>query len=367
MAGIKKKGLDLAVVSSTEPAAAAGVFTTSSTAAAPVRLSTQRLADGNARAVVVNSGCANACTGPQGDADALAMADALEEELGLETGEALVCSTGLIGSHLPMKAVLEAIPRAVAALGEDAGDASLAILTTDTKPKSAVADGPGWRIGGMAKGAGMIAPNMATMLAIVTTDAVVDPRTLAEILSSVVAETFNRISVDGDTSTNDSVILFANGASGAKADPEEFQTSLKEVCASLAEQIVADAEGKTRLVRISVTGADSQQDADSAARAVGESLLVKTAAWGGDPNWGRVAAALGKASTFSVDSLTIEIAGVPLFVKGKPQGSLEDARAGMKGTEIEILCALGDGAYSSHFLTCDLSPEYVTFNGSYES
>ena len=370
-AGIKPAGgLDLALVVSDDPASAAGVFTTNRVAAAPVIVSMARVAGGVARGVVINSGCANAATGEQGLKDADAMADAAARAAGVPAGEMLVCSTGHIGSNLRMDAVRSGVVAAAAALGLDDEVAARAIMTTDTRPKrAAVAHGAGWRLGGMAKGAGMIAPNMATMLAVVTTDALVAPYDLRRALVGAVEPTFNRITVDGDQSTNDTVLAFANGRSGVAPGEQDLGAAMHAVCRSLAEQIVGDGEGATKLVRVRVRGAASEAEAHAAARTVAGSLLVKTALWGGDANWGRIAAALGRAGVDGdFEGLTIALGGVVVLNRGIPAGreAAGQARRGLTERDVTVECDLGVGSGSAEILTTDLSPEYVHLNAEYE-
>lgn len=370
-AGLKRSGApDLALVVSVTDASVAGVFTRNSFAAAPVQVSKERAAAGIARGVVVNSGCANACTGQQGLADARAMAEAAADAVGVPAQQMLVCSTGLIGSYLPMDRLAAGIGSAAARLGGDDEAAARAIMTTDTVPKlAAVAHPDGWRVGGIAKGAGMIAPNMATMLAFVTTDAAVEPAVLQAALGRVASRTFNTITVDGDTSTNDTVLAFANGSSGTSADPADLEAALLAVCDSLSRQMVADGEGVTKFVTVTVTGADGEQDAVRAARFIAESTLVKTALFGEDANWGRVAAAVGNSgASVRFDALTISMAGVRVLTDGVGEGSaaIEQARTAMGSNQISIECDLGVGAGRAVVLTSDLSPEYVQLNAEYE-
>lgn len=371
-AGIKKSGgLDLALLVSDRPAAVAGVFTTNLAAAPPVSFSRDRIKEGSSRGVVINSGCANACTGSRGMTDAAAMANAAAELAGAGSGEMLVCSTGLIGSFLPMENVHKGIEDAAAALAADDDNASRAIMTTDTFPKRACFRNPeGWSIGGMAKGAGMIAPNMATMLAFVTSDANLPAAALSEALAEAVETTFNSISVDGDSSTNDTVLLFANGSSGVEVDPGAFSTALQLVCATLARMIVDDGEGTSRVMRVSVSGAADSAAARLAARAVAESNLVKTAVYGADANWGRVVAALGRSgAAFDPGRLSVSIAGVVLCDRGVGTGqdAVLRARAGMQARQIDLECDLGEGRGSAQMLSTDLTPEYVQLNAAYES
>jgi glutamate N-acetyltransferase/amino-acid N-acetyltransferase len=370
-AGLKPSGnLDLALVVSERPAAAAGVFTTNRAAAAPVAVSRKHLESGVALGVVVNSGGANACTGGQGLADAEEMTRAAAELFGVGAEQFLVCSTGLIGSFLPMPKVVSGIRLAAGSLSPDDADAARAIMTTDTVPKRAAASHPdGWSIGGIAKGAGMIAPNMATMLAVLTTDAVVPSGLLHEALTSAVQGSFNSITVDGDASTNDTVLALANGFSEIEPAAEDFAQVLAAICRSLARQIVGDGEGSTKFVSVCVRGARSAEQAAAAARRVAGSLLVKTALYGEDANWGRIAAALGTAGVdIDFENLSIEICGVTLFSKGVPSSydRIVEVRKAMASREITILCDLAMGDATAEILTTDLSPEYVKINAEYE-
>ncbi len=321
--------------------------------------------------MVVNSGCANACTGRQGIDDAREMAAIAARSLQLDNEDVLVCSTGLIGSFLPMERLQAAIPRAAADLGTDDDPAAAAIMTTDTRPKKAsVVSSAGWSFGGIAKGAGMISPKMATMLAFLTTDARVEPLDLRAALQDAVSQSFNLITVDGDTSTNDTVLAFANGASGVTPGREELAAALRIVCSDLARQIVADGEGATKTVRVVVRGAASKVEAGNAARTVAESLLVKTALFGQDPNWGRVAAALGRSgASADFGRLSISMAGVALMNKGVPPSSATaaEARKAMAARELTVECDLAVGSGEGEILTTDLSPEYVRFNAEYET
>jgi len=373
VAGIKASGNpDLALIVSDNDASVAGTFTTNRAAAAPVLVSKELAASGTARGVVVNSGCANACTGKQGYADAVEMAEQAAGALGAAPGSILVCSTGLIGSFLPMDKVRAGIAAAAADLSGDDEAAMKAIMTTDTKPKrSAVEHADGWRLGGICKGAGMIAPNMATMLAFITTDAVVDSRSLQSALSEIVEVTFNSVTIDGDRSTNDTVLAFANGASGVESSIEDLVTAMHMVGRSLAEQIVADGEGATKFVRVRVRGAVHDEDARAAARSIAESSLVKTALYGNDPNWGRIAAAIGNAAVeFEFEKLTISLNGVDLLSEGTP--AAPETLRRLRGLlvhepEVTIVCDLFLGTGIAEILTTDLSPEYVTLNAHYET
>ncbi|HEX2054075.1 MAG TPA: bifunctional glutamate N-acetyltransferase/amino-acid acetyltransferase ArgJ [Actinomycetota bacterium] len=370
-AGLKRSGApDLALLVSTRPASVAGVFTRNNVAAAPVQVSRKRVSAGSARGVVVNSGCANACTGERGISDAVAMAAAAEDALGLASGEMLVCSTGLIGSYLPVDRVTAGIGKAASNLSGDDEAAARAIMTTDTVPKlAAVASPAGWRVGGIAKGAGMIAPNMGTMLAFVTTDAEVEPAALQASLRRVADRTFNTITVDGDTSTNDTLLAFANGAAGIGADAEELEAALLAVCDSLSRQMVSDGEGVTKFVTVRVTGATREEDAVRAARHIAESTLVKTALFGEDANWGRVASAVGNSGAAArFDGLTISMAGIRVLTEGEPAGmdAIQAARAALAAKQVTIDCDLGVGDAQAQILTTDLTTDYVRLNAEYE-
>jgi glutamate N-acetyltransferase/amino-acid N-acetyltransferase len=370
-AGLKRSGgLDLALIVSDTPASAAGVFTAHRAAAAPVHVSRERLAGGMGRVIVVNAGCANAVTGARGRRDAEAMAAEAAAAVGVDPGQALVCSTGKIGNFLPMDRVSSGIAEAAGTLGSDDTRAADAILTTDTRRKTAaLSHDAGWRLGGMAKGAGMISPEMATMLAFITTDAVVAPDVLQKALTAAVNDSFNAITVDGECSTNDTVLVLANGASGVTPSADGVAAALGSVCGSLARAIVADGEGATKFVRVSVTGARTPEEARQAARSVAESPLVKCALFGEDANWGRVAAALGKTDVgLDLDVLSIAMGGVTLFDRGQPVDGDAEARAheGLIAHEISIDCDLAVGDASGEILTTDFSHGYVDINAEYE-
>ncbi|MGH2718623.1 MAG: bifunctional glutamate N-acetyltransferase/amino-acid acetyltransferase ArgJ [Actinomycetota bacterium] len=370
-AGIKASGgPDLVLVVSDTAASVAGAFTTHKACAAPVLLSRERVRTGSSRGVVINSGCANAATGKRGLEDAETMASLAAREIAANEGEVLVCSTGKIGSYLPMDRVSPGIAVAAASLSLADEAAARAILTTDTRPKrAAVAHPSGWTLGGMAKGAGMIAPNMATMLAFLTTDAVIVPERLGGALAPAVAASFNTITVDGEPSTNDTVLAFANGASGVTPSAEEVAGALQCVCLRLAEAIVADGEGATKLIRVRVTGAASPPEAQKAARTVADSLLFKTALYGSDANWGRIYAAIGKSEvTLDLDALSIAMAGVTVCDRGLPVGdhAVRQAEQALKARDIVIDCDLGIGDGAAEILTTDLSRGYVDINAEYE-
>ena len=376
-AGVKHEGtprLDVAIVASTaEHCHAAGVFTTNQVIAAPCTVTKKHLAKGHLRAIVVNSGNANACTGPQGERDAIAMATAAGELLRVDPHDVAIASTGVIGVPMPMDRVGPAIGRIeLSESGWD--DASQAIMTTDTRPKVAQREltlsGGAVRIGGIAKGAGMIHPNMATMLAFVTTDALIDSAALRPMLRSAADDTFNAISIDGDTSTNDTLLILANGASGVRVgtlDGPAFLDALTGVCLDLARAIVADGEGVTKVFEVHVTGAASESDARVAARTVTTSNLVKTAIHGADPNWGRILAAAGRSGA-KVDAAraSIRIGGVAVFERGAPRPFDPAAvRAVFERPDIAIALDLGLGDAAARAWGTDLSAEYVRLNADY--
>lgn len=374
--GIKRRKPDVALVVSDRPAVVAGMFTTNRLAAAPVRYSRQVVARGVARAVVINSGNANACTGERGWRDAVAMAEATAQALGIAPEEVLVGSTGVIGVPLPMAAVRRGIALAAAALGRDGGAAAAeAIRTTDAFPKTAalevpLADGV-VRVGGMAKGAGMIHPRLATTLAVLTTDAAVARGPWQALLGRAVDASFHAITVDGDTSTNDSVFALANGAAGVgprtAADWEALAAGVTEVLQRLARLVVRDGEGAERVAVVRVRGAANDAEARAAAEAVATSLLVKTMLHGGEPNWGRVAAALGRAGVTIVEErLAIDFGEVPVVRGGVGvEGVAEAAAAALRREEVVLAIDLGLGAGCAEVWTCDLGSRYVALNGRY--
>jgi glutamate N-acetyltransferase / amino-acid N-acetyltransferase len=369
--GIKQGGeLDLALVATDDgnPVSAAGVFTQNLVTAAPVDVSRRHLAAtrGRAAAVVLNSGNANAATGKQGDEDAERTCALVGTELGCGPDAVLACSTGLIGYHLPMPAVVSGVPGLVAARGGDPAHgiaAAQAIMTTDTRRKETVVRGPGFVVGGMAKGAAMLAPNMATMLGVLTTDAYVDPETLQGILRDGVADSFNAVTVDGCTSTNDTVLLLAGGRAGA-VDEGALQAAVAEACLDLATQMVGDAEGHTKVVRLRVTGAASADEAARAARKVAESQLVKCSWYGEDPYWGRVASDLGTAGVaIDVKALTIAYGGTVVTRGCVPVDHDAQAVADhMAGEYLELHCDLGVGDGEARILTNDLTYGYIDEN-----
>jgi glutamate N-acetyltransferase / amino-acid N-acetyltransferase len=379
--GIKAagKGLDLALIVSETPATAAAVFTINKAQAAPVTVSREHLAasGGVARAIIVNSGCANACTGVVGMQDARDMASLTASQLGCPLNQVLVASTGVIGVNLKMERVREGLPAAIAALGADQGPAAAkAIMTTDPFPKEAAArvsvDGTDIVVGGMAKGSGMIEPMMATMLGFITTDAAVPLPLLQRALKDVVNDTFNAITVDGECSTNDCVMILANGASGVTIDEATYATfaeALRAVCLPLAIGIVRGGEGATKLVTVNVTGAATPDDARRCAKAIANSPLVKTAIHGGDPNWGRLIAVAGRAGVaFELDRAEVTIGPIVLFKKGRPYDEAAPEAANyLKHSELTVGVNLGAGTSSSTVWTCDLSAEYVKINAEYRT
>lgn len=374
-AGFKREGrYDLAVVASRVPAVAAGVFTTNTFKAAPVLEAMAALdASSSARAVLANSGQANACTGEEGQANCRATREMVGGALGLEPDEILPMSTGVIGAQLKMDRWQAAMDDLRASYGKATPqDAAKAIMTTDTFPKLAwaeVAD-TGAVVLGMAKGAGMICPDMATMLGTVLTDAAVDADAWRDIVRRSTGESFNRITVDGDTSTNDCVLGLANGASGTTPDHDALYEAVAEVCQALAFMIVQDAEGGTKVMRIAVAGAASDREAELAARAVGNSPLVKTALYGRDANWGRIAAALGRSgAVFSAEDVIIAIGGVVIFEGGRPVDMDIDALMGpvLKRDEVDITVTLGSGAGTCVLLASDLTHDYISINADYRT
>ena len=381
-AGLKGSDvLDFALLVSDRPCAAAGVFTTNLAKAAPVLLDRETLDDHASaiRAVAINTKCANACTGEVGLANARQMAKLTADALKIAPEAVLVMSTGVIGTHLPMDKIARGVELASGALGQDWAATAQAIMTTDTRPKAAsitvqTADGA-FTIAGIAKGAGMIAPNMATMLGAVVTDAALNPDALGGALRAAVGTTFNRVVVDGDMSTNDTVLLLANGASGLEPDITIFTEALREVCDSLARQIARDGEGATKFVQVEVIGALGDSAAHQIAHTIATSPLVKTALYGGDANWGRIIAAAGRAGVpVDPNRMTLWVHGpdstapLCLFSAGLPADySEEEATAIMQGAEIAIAldCAAGSGGATIY--TCDLSHDYVSINGHYRS
>lgn len=374
--GIRPDRKDLALLWSDRPAAVAGMLTTNAVCAAPVLLCRQRLPQGWARAVLVNSGNANACTGLQGMADAEEMVRLASRSLEVSESEVLLCSTGVIGQPLPMPVIRQGIPQLRSHLSrEGAAEASQAILTTDAfeKTGSRTVTGPQgvYRLGGMAKGAGMICPNMATTLAFVTCDAAIAPDTLQSLLKQATEESFHCISVDGDTSTNDALLVLANGASGVEVRTESeqaiFLEALTSLLQSLAKMVVRDGEGARCLVEIVVSGAASDEAARQVARTIAGSLLFKTMLAGGEPNWGRVLAAAGRAGVPLEESrCRLQFDDVLVFENGG--GIAESSGAAAKvlaQAEFVIRLDLGQGSHQTRFWTCDIGHPYVELNGAY--
>ena len=370
-AGIRAGGgPDLALVVNEGPdQAAAGVFTRNQVKAAPVLWSAQVLTGNRLRAVVLNAGGANACTGPAGFQDTHATAERVAKVLDCGAIEVAVCSTGLIGERLPLDAVLSGVDTAAAALAATAEAglaAATAVLTTDTVPKQAAVSAAGWTVGGFAKGAGMVAPSLATMLSVLTTDALVDEATLDAVLREATTATFERLDVDGSCSTNDTVLLLASGASGVRPEPGRFAAGVRQVCYELVRGLQADAEGVTKVVTITVRGALSDAEALAAARAVARDNLVKAAFFGSDPNWGRIAAAVGAApATVRADALDIRINDV-LLCQGGARAA-DRSQADLSGRDIRVEVELHLGGGEATVLTTDLSHGYVEENSAYSS
>lgn len=369
-AGLKASGRpDVALVVNDGPLHhAAGVFTGNRVQAAPVVWSRQVVADGRIDAVLLNSGGANACTGPEGFADTHRSAEHVAGLLGIAAGDVAVCSTGLIGERLPMAKLLAGADAAASALaGDGGGDAAQAIMTTDTVPKSALVQDPGgWSVGGMAKGAGMLAPGLATMLVVLTTDAVAGPDELRSALRAATRTTFDRVDSDGCMSTNDTVLLLASGASGVTPSPAAFAAAVHEVCARLARALVGDAEGASHDIAVEVVGAAGEEDALEVARAVARSNLFKAAVFGKDPNWGRVLAAVGTTGAiFDPLALDVTINGIGVC---RACGVGEDrALVDLSGREVHVLVDLHAGAAGATIWTNDLTHDYVHENSAYST
>ena len=372
-AGLKASGKpDLALVVNDGPLqVAAGVFTSNRVVAAPVLWSRQAVSDGVATAVVLNSGGANACTGPEGFLDTHRTAEHVAGVLGTSAGDVLVCSTGLIGERLPMDLLLGGVSAAAATLSATAGpDAATAIMTTDTVAKTAAVVGDGWTVGGMAKGAGMLAPGLATMLVVLTTDAVVTAEQADAALRGATRTTFDRVDSDGCMSTNDTVLLLASGASDVTPDPEAFATAVAAVSADLARQLVADAEGASHDIAVTVTGASSEDAAVAVARAVTRSNLFKAAVFGNDPNWGRVLAAVGTVpedvAPYDAALLDVSINGVQVC----RAGGVGDPREGVDlaaAREVRVDVDLHAGDATATIWTNDLTHDYVHENSAYST
>ena len=372
-AGIRRDRKDVALLRASTPATGAAMWTQNRVQAAPVVVSKANLELAQPQAVVVNSGVANAATGAQGIADAIATAEHAAQALGLAPEDVLVLSTGVIGAPLPLERVCAGIDAAAAALSTGGGaDAAEAILTTDTRAKETVFRGSGFVVGGMAKGAGMIHPNLATMLAVVTTDYPLEPGEAIGFLRPAVDASFNSITVDGECSTNDAVVLLASGAAAVERTPAtdaELALAVRTVCAELAQQIVADGEGATMLAEIAVSGAASEPEARAIAQRIATSPLVKTALFGRDANWGRVLAAAGSApfnggyAQLDPARVSLSYNGTPVLVGGAPQDAEPPVDGGVCTIELDL--GLGDG--SAGYLTSDLSYDYVRINAEYRS
>lgn len=375
--GIKEgEVLDLALIASERPAVGAGVFTRNRVAGAPVQVSRSRARRGRVRAVVVNSGVSNVANGEQGIRDAREMTSVVGRELEIPAGEVLVSSTGVIGWPLPMEKIRLGIPKAVAALSPAGwGRAARAILTTDTRPKLVHENAAGFSLLGLAKGSGMTMPNMATMLGYLVTDLAIERGWLSGVLREVVDSTFNRLSIDGETSTSDSVVVMANGAAGNRPigagsrRARDFERALERVCRQLVEKLASDGEGVTRLADVVVTGARNDAHAERIARKIANSVLVKTALFGADPNFGRLIQAAGAAGVpIEADRLGVCIGGAWLLRNGVPvggPGALKRATRAMKRRRVELAIQVGSGAGRATLLTCDLSYEYVRINAEY--
>ncbi|MCR9093392.1 MAG: bifunctional glutamate N-acetyltransferase/amino-acid acetyltransferase ArgJ [bacterium] len=376
-AGIKDREPDLALIVSDETASAAAVFTQSTVVGAPVEISRERVKSGRARGVVVNSGCSNVAMGARGIRDAKAMARIAAKAVGCDEAEMLVASTGVIGEPLPMDAIRAGVPRAADALAVDGWmDAAEAIRTTDTHAKVASTKlrlgGKTITLQGIAKGSGMIEPNMATMLSYLATDAKIAPKTLQGMLRRVADRTYNCLSIDAEGSTSDTVVLLANGAAGGASlrgdDATKFEAALLAVCEDLVRQLAKDGEGATKLLLVEVEGASSADQAKRAARRIGNSMLVKTAVFGGDPNWGRIMQALGHGQIdWHPEKTRVKVGGVTVFAKGRSAGPAARKRAekAHEKDELTIEVDLGLGRHAARLFTCDLTYDYVKINAEY--
>ena len=369
---------DLCVIHSAYPCDTGGVFTTNKVKSASVVIDQLHLQRNRVQALTINSGNANACTGAQGFRDALLMAKLSADRLDLDPDQVLVSSTGVIGRYLPMNAIKSGIAEACGNLSPEAGDAAArAIMTTDTRPKTAQVEvdiaGATVRIGGMCKGSGMIHPNMATMLAYITTDAAVEPGLMSKLVKAIADQSFNQVTVDGDSSTNDSFLMLANGAAGnepigpGSTQAEQLEAGFIQVARDLSRAIARDGEGATRLITVKVREAASDAEARTAARAVASSSLVKTAVHGGDPNWGRIVCALGYCGAeLALDRLQLRVGGLVVFERGAGVDvDLSAVRRAFEQPEIEIVAALGLADGTAEAWGCDLSEEYVRINADY--
>ena len=378
-AGIKESAMDLALIAAEEPVATAAVFTQSSVVGAPVEVSRARVEAGRIRGVIVNSGVSNVAMGKRGLRDARKMAALAARELGCDEEEMLVASTGVIGEPLPMEILRKGIPRVAAALSPKGfSDAAEAIRTTDTHAKVAstriTIAGQRITIVGIAKGSGMIEPNMATMLSFLATDASISPALLRTMLRRVADSTYNRLTIDGEGSTSDTVVLMASGRAGGTSlrsgspAARQFEGALLAVCEDLVRQLARDGEGATRLITVEVSGARSASEADRAARRIGNSLLVKTAIFGGDPNWGRIMQTIGaEGISWNPEKTRVRVGGVAVFSRGQSAGPAARKRAekALRAEEISIQVDLARGKASARLFTCDLSYDYVKINAEY--
>ena len=368
-AGIKQSGKpDMALVVNNGPRFdAAAVTTRNKVVAAPVKVTREALKTGSLAAVVYNSGNANACNGRQGDVDAVEMQALTAQQLGVDALEVAVCSTGLIGDLLPMDVIREGIILLGASLGDHGSAAAKAILTTDLVAKEAVVKRDGWCVGGMAKGVGMMAPSLATMLVCITTDAVVSSAVLDSALREASGQTFNTLDIDGATSTNDTVVALASGASGVEPAVEDFVAAIQELCEELSRQLQADAEGVTKRVVITVEGTGNDTQALEAARTIGRDNLVKCAMFGSDPNWGRVLAAVGMADAeMDPEKITVSFNGTPVCVDSTGAPGARDVD--LSGADVEVLVDLGTGGPGrASVRTTDLSYSYVEINSAYST
>lgn len=368
-AGIKPSGNpDVALLVNEGPEFnAAAVFTRNRVVASPVKLSREALKDGHLKAVVFNAGNANACNGLQGDVDAAAMQQQTAELIGAEALEVAVCSTGLIGELMPMDKVRSGVAEVAANLGDHGHDAAVAVMTTDTVSKEAHVAGEGWSMGAMGKGVGMISPSLATMLVAITTDAVASPEALNEALRAASQVTFDTLDIDGSTSTNDTVIIMANGASGVQPSQEELNKAVLEISSNIADQMQSDAEGVTKRVTINVEGTTTDEQALNAARTLGRDNLFKCAMFGSDPNWGRVLAAVGMADAdMDPDNISVYFNDQP--VCEKTTGTPGAREVDLSGVDIDVRVNLGTGGTGNATVrTTDLSHEYVEINSAYSS
>ncbi|MFH1587467.1 MAG: bifunctional glutamate N-acetyltransferase/amino-acid acetyltransferase ArgJ [Candidatus Diapherotrites archaeon] len=371
-AGIKARKKDLCVIYSDNLANAAGCFTTNTVKAPPVIVSIGKLKNGKAQAVVVNSGCANACTGKRGLKDAEKTVELTAKELGVEQENVVVASTGLIGSYLPMDKVKRALTGIQKQLGRSefhSRSAADSIMTTDTKRKEIALNVNGIRFGAMAKGSGMIKPDMATMLCFITTDAVAPAKICGKALKVAVAKTFNMVSVDGDMSTNDAVVLLANGASGRALPEKKFRQAIEFICENMAKKIAADGEGATKIMEVNVINAKSEKSAKELALAVVDSSLVKSALFGEDPNWGRIMSSIGSTKeSFDPNKVDIFFGKVAAVKKGvEAKSSKKNLERALTGKEIKITINLNNGTKQAKAWGCDLTYKYVEINADYHT